>query len=232
MEDVADYAERLREGRWFGSLTAACQEWILSRAVLREFVEGQTLFQQGDRPNGLYSVLRGAVSITSMASSGRAVVLARMEPTSWFGEVFVFDGEPRSHSATAEEASLVLHLSDSYVEPLLEAHPTFARDVGRLLATKFRFALAILEEMSVVPVPVRFARRLLMMVEGYGERPNMRTCSLNLRQEELGSMMAVSRQTANAVLKELVSRGIIALAYGRIDVLDVDALRLAAQGGG
>jgi Mn-dependent DtxR family transcriptional regulator len=63
-----------------------------------------------------------------------------------------------------------------------------------------------------------------MMIEGYGDHTHQRR-TVELRQEQLAAMLNVSRQTANQLLKELESLGMVKLAYGEVEIIDADALR-------
>jgi Mn-dependent DtxR family transcriptional regulator len=42
-------------------------------------------------------------------------------------------------------------------------------------------------------------------------------------------MLSTSRQTVNQLLKELAAQGLIRLAYGQVDIVDLDGLRRAAE---
>jgi DNA-binding CsgD family transcriptional regulator len=50
-----------------------------------------------------------------------------------------------------------------------------------------------------------------------------------ISQSELGSMLSLSRQTTNQILMDLQQRGVLRLAYGRIEVLDRPGLAAAAR---
>ena len=54
-------------------------------------------------------------------------------------------------------------------------------------------------------------------------------CVLPISQSELGSMLSLSRQTTNQILMDLQQRGVLRLAYGRIEVLDRSGLEAAAR---
>ena len=62
------------------------------------------------------------------------------------------------------------------------------------------------------------------MAEGYGERTHL-SRTVEVSQEQLAMMVSTSRQTANHLLKELESRGLIRLQYGSIEILDLEGLR-------
>jgi CRP-like cAMP-binding protein len=222
------YREVLRGGRWFSSVSIETQDWLLLSGLVREYSAGQAVFKQGDPADGLYAVLEGAVLLTSV-EWGREIALSRMEPPTWFGEASTFDRRARSHLALSEERTLCLHIPDSYVQERMDEYPPFVRELGEALANKLRMTLIGLAEMAALPLLVRTARRLLIIAEGYGERDEVAPRRIAIRQEQLASMLAVSRQTVNQALKELEARACVHLTYGEIEIVDVAGLRAAAH---
>ena len=47
---------------------------------------------------------RGAVRVSSVSLSGKQVSLTYVEPGTWFGDIALFDGLPRTHDATMPTA--------------------------------------------------------------------------------------------------------------------------------
>jgi CRP/FNR family transcriptional regulator, cyclic AMP receptor protein len=223
-----DYRELLRSGRWFGGLPDDLQERLLQSAGLRSLAVGQRLFSRGDPPLGLYAVLDGGIRVSGSSPSGREALLTLIEAPSWFGEISVFDGQPRTHDAVAESESLILHVPQVALDGILAAQPRYWRDLGLLVTSKLRLAFIAMEDMALLPISVRLARRLALMAEGYGEREHRRR-TVEVSQEQLAMMLSTSRQTANHLLKELEARGLIRLSYGTIEILDLDGLRRVAE---
>jgi CRP/FNR family transcriptional regulator, cyclic AMP receptor protein len=218
----------LRAGRWFGALPDDLQARLLDAGVARSLAKGEWLFARGDAPGGLFAVVDGAIRIATTAPSGKEILLALVEPPMWFGEVAVFDHLPRTHNAIAADASMVLQVPGPALDAILDAQPKYWREVGLLLASKLRLTFLAMEDSAVLPIPDRLARRLLMAVERYGEWHDRSSRVVDLGQEELATMLSTSRQTVNHLLKNLEARGIVRLAYRHIEIVDVDALRLAA----
>jgi len=228
MRTTESYREVLSQGRWFGALAKEHQDFLIHRGVLREYAPGQALFRSGDRADGLYGVLEGGVQMTSTPVPGREVILARAESPSWLGEVFVFDGLPRSHNALAEGVTTAIHVPDNYVTAFVREDPSFALALGALLSTKFRLALIVIEEAAALSTRGRLARRILMMAEAYGHLDEAQPRPLAIRQDELASMLAVSRPTMNQALRDLESTGSVKLVYGGLEILDIPTLRREA----
>lgn len=223
-----DYKELLRSGRWFRSVPGDLQDALLGAGVLRALAPGELLFSRGDPPDGLYAVVDGAMRVSGFAGTGKEALLSLLEPPTWFGEVSVFDGLPRTHDALAEKATTLIHVAPTWLGPLLAAEPRLWRELGRLLANKTRLAFLMIEDVALAPASVRLARRLILMTEGYGEWYDRTRRVLSVRQEQLALMLNVSRQTANQLLKELEGKGLVKLAYGEIEILDLDGLRAIA----
>ncbi|GLZ88691.1 transcriptional regulator [Metapseudomonas resinovorans] len=229
MTEFKHYLDRLRTGQWFSQLPAGLQEELLAMAQLRRLEPGQRLFRRGDPPCGLYAVLEGAIRVGSISENGKEALLVLVESPHWFGEISLFDGQPRTHDAFAEGQVTLLNLPQTSLLALLKREPRYWRDIALLMSQKLRLAFIALEEMSLLPAPQRLARRLLMIAEGYGGLSGQRRV-IQLAQEQLAMMLAISRQTTNQILKELEAQGALRLNYGEIEILDPDLLKRAAQG--
>lgn len=216
----------LLTGHWFSNLPVPLQDALLNAACPLQLAPGQRLFCRGDPPCGLYAVVEGAVRVGAVSRDGKEALLTLVEAPYWFGEISLFDGQPRTHDAYAEGATRLLHIPQAGLLVLLEREPRYWREFALLMSQKLRLAFIALEDMSLLPAAPRLARRLLLMAEGYGETGERR--SLHLAQEQLALMLALSRQTTNQILKELQARGVLRLTYGEIEILDLQLLRQAA----
>lgn len=214
----------LLAGHWYSHLPAELQNSLLGMSRVRRLVPGHRLFQRGDPPCGMYAVLEGAVRIGAVNEQGKEALLSVVEAPHWFGEICLFDGQPRTHDAVSVGQCTLLHLPQAPLMAFLQAHPVYWRDIARLMSHKLRLTFINLEHLSLMPAPVRVANRLLMIAEGYGEIEPARRV-LQLPQEQLALMLSLSRQTTNQILKDLQAQGIVQLAYGEIEILDIERLR-------
>ncbi|WP_223502509.1 Crp/Fnr family transcriptional regulator [Pseudomonas sp. BF-R-24] len=225
--DMQVWRPRLMSGQWFSHLPVSLQDSLLSAARLRRLSPGQRLFKRGDPPCGLYAVLEGAVRVGAVSEQGKEALLSLVEPPHWFGEICLFDGQPRTHDAYGVGQCTLLHIPQNTLLALLDEHPQHWRQLALLMSQKLRMTFINLEQLSLLPAPARLAHRLLMIAEGYGETIPARRV-LQLPQEQLASMLSLSRQTTNQILKELQGQGIIGLSYGEIEILDAERLRALA----
>lgn len=219
---------RLATGHWFSHLPAPFQHSLLAQARLRQLTAGQYLFKRGDPPCGLYAVLEGTLRISAVNQQGKEAILSLVELPYWFGEICLFDSLPRTHDACAVGPCTLLQVPQQALLTILDETPQYWRDLALLMSQKLRLSFIGLEQLSLMPAPVRLAHRLLMIVEGYGDIEHSRRV-LQLPQEDLAAMLSLSRQTTNALLKDLQAQGVVRLGYGEIEVLDVQRLREAAH---
>lgn len=224
MKRRREFRALLCTGRWFGALPDAMQTQLLDAAALRTARAGERVIARGDEPSGLYAVIDGALRVTGRSEAGREVLHMVVEPPSWCGELSVIDGLPRTQDVTADVASELLHVPQRALDAMLAAEPRYWQHLAILMAHKLRLAMLALEDVAQVPPRVRLARRLALLIEGYGDHTHHHR-TVELRQDQLAMMLNVSRQTANQLLKELEALGLIKLAYGEIEIVDAPALR-------
>ena len=222
--DMQVWRPRLLRGQWFSHLPVSLQDSLLAVARVRRLSAGQRLFQRGDPPCGLYAVLEGAVRIGAVNEQGKEALLSLVEAPHWFGEICLFDGQARTHDAFGLGPCTLLHIPQIALLALLDEQPVHWRQLALLMSQKLRLTFINLEQLSLMPAPVRLAHRLLMIAEGYGEIDEPRRV-LQLPQEQLASMLSLSRQTTNQILKDLQGQGMLKLGYGEIEILDVQRLR-------
>ena len=225
--DMQVWRSRLDKGQWFSHLPVPLQDSLLAAARVRRLSPGQRLFKRGDPPCGLYAVLEGSVRIGAVSEQGKEALLSLVESPHWFGEICLFDGHPRTHDAFGLGHCVLLHIPQTVLLRLLDEQPAYWRQLALLMSQKLRLTFINLEQLSLMPTAARLAHRLLMIAEGYGEIDPPRRV-LQLPQEQLASMLSLSRQTTNQILKDLQGQGIVNLRYGEIEILDAQRLRMLA----
>ncbi|GAB2860976.1 Crp/Fnr family transcriptional regulator [Pseudoduganella ginsengisoli] len=225
----AGYRALLRTGSWFHALEPALQDQLLALAHVRRLRSGQRLFARGDAPDGMYAIVDGAVRVGGLSETGKEAVLALVEPPHWFGEISLFDGQPRTHDAWAEGDVTLLHVPQQPLLALLDAQPVHWRALALLMTHKLRLTFMVMEETALLPASARLARRLVTMAEGYGDWKDRNRRMLHVPQEQLSLMLSLSRQTVNQILKQFEAQHAIALVRGGIEILDIARLRLLAQ---
>jgi CRP-like cAMP-binding protein len=141
-----------------------------------------------------------------------------MEPGNWFGEASLLDGLPRPHDVTAIEPSSVLVIGAPAFERLMR-RTAFARALGALLCSRVRALYGLVEDAMLRSTSTRIARRLLSLARGDTTMAADARSRVGVSQEALAMMLGITRQTLSKELKVLARDGVLALGYGRIEVL-------------
>jgi CRP/FNR family cyclic AMP-dependent transcriptional regulator len=162
-----------------------------------------------------------------VSEQGKEALLSLVEQPHWFGEICLFDGQPRTHDAYGLGHCVLLHIPQAVLLALLDDQPVYWRQLALLMSHKLRLTFINLEQLTLMPAPTRLAHRLLMIAWGYGEIDPPRRV-LQLPQEQLASMLSLSRQTTNQILNDLQGQGIVNLRYGEIEIVDAERLRALA----
>lgn len=222
---MTKYGAIVRTGAWFKTLPTSLQDALLSSAEECHLDAKERLFARGDESDGLYCVMEGAIKLTGTAASGKEAILAIVDAPTWFGEIALFDGQARTHDAWADEPATLLHIRGQFLTALLRQHPEWWREFGVLLSQKIRLAFTAMEAASIAPLQVRLAQRLLIMAQGFGGLDGSSKRIIRVPQEQLGQMLAISRQTVNQLLKQLEVDGVIQLQRGTIEVINLTRLK-------
>lgn len=123
---------------------AADEVEVLSRHMERhELAAGDVLFREGDPGDRLYVLLSGVITISTRAPHGTHR-LVTAEAGAVFGELAMIDGAPRSATARADEAAVLLSLSAAGLARLEADEPRLAarllENVLRHVATRLRIS--------------------------------------------------------------------------------------------
>ena len=119
------HVELLKNIGLFESLTEDDIESLSNRLEDSEYDEGAVVFSQGDQGESLFIVEEGAVEI-SFGEGRTRVVLASLFPGQYFGELSLFDGSPRSATATATKRSRLVRLDRDDLVDFVNKNPSAA----------------------------------------------------------------------------------------------------------
>jgi CRP-like cAMP-binding protein len=204
----------------FQGLGAEERRALVTKAHMRRFATGQTIFHMGSPGSSMMAVLSGEVRISISSPDGKELLLAILQPGEVFGEIALLDGKERSADAKAHTACSLAILERRDVLTFFERHPHAWPRIVEVLCDRFRDNTQHVAEVALLHLPGRLARALLRM----DAEPRSRSGGLS--QRELGNMVGAARETVNKCLNEWQRRGIIRIDDTAIAILDRAALEL------
>ncbi len=109
----------------FESLTSDDIVALSTRVEEIVYEQGTVIFRQGDKGSSLFVIEEGEVEISHGEGKSR-IVLANLFPGQYFGELSLFDGAPRSASATAVKKTGVIRLDRDDLVDFVNKNPAAA----------------------------------------------------------------------------------------------------------
>ncbi len=135
--DQTEVVRRLAQVPLFGLLSDADRAAIAAHVTEQECASEEAIVREGDPGDAMFVVVSGRVVVAKEQDGARNVV-SMLEQGQAFGELSLFDGEPRSASVTAVEPATVLRLErDAFLE-LVRRNPDLTLALLRLLAQRLR----------------------------------------------------------------------------------------------
>lgn len=195
-----------------------------SGVVERFFGKGSYLCHRGDRFDYWTGVVDGLVKMSSIARSGKAITFAGIGAGGWFGEGSVLKSEPRKYDLVAIRETRLLMMNASTFSWLCENSVGFNRFLVRQLNERLAQFIAATEYDRLLAPEARVARHLAWLCNPI-LNPDVHN-RIEITQEDLSLLAAVSRQTVNRSLSTLQTAGLIRVERGAIDIFDVDKLAM------
>ncbi len=205
--------------------------FLASAALPRHYNPGEMIFSEGDPCEGLYVVASGAVKIFKVSPSGREQVLTIEGPGGSVAELPVFDGGNYPASAVAEQASELLFIRKKDIRSLCLEHPEVALKVLRVVSSRLRRLVSIVEELSFTTVQHRLASYLLREARSNGKRTARGVeFTFGISNQELASHIGTVRELVSRNLSRLQAAGLIKLDGRTVVIPDLDSLEGEVKG--
>ncbi|EHR71547.1 cAMP-binding protein [Burkholderiales bacterium JOSHI_001] len=217
--------QNIENGAWFSKLSLPLRTAILAAARVRRLADGAPLVARGAAAEEWVGVARGAVRVSSVSLAGKQVSLTYVEPGTWFGDISLFDGLPRTHDAHAHGETTLLVVRRPDFKQLLAEHIELYDALLRLNCRRLRLMFDLIEDLNTLPLAARLAKQILLLAKSYGVPQGQEIrIGLSLAQEDLAQLLGASRQRVNQELKAFERQGAVRVEPTRLVVLSRDKL--------
>lgn len=226
MNAQMDVTGVLRRNRLLGELDAGQMAELVTLGHAVRFDADQIVFDKGDPGDCLYAVLKGQIAIRTSSANGKTMLLNILDTGDVLGEIALIDGFERTATAAALRPTELYRINRTDFIPFLERHPRLCTRMMMVLCERLRWVSENIEDAVFHDVPRRLARRLLLLVDSYGQ-PSASGLRITqpLSQEALANMLGVTREMVNKSLGALRKAGIVTYAKGFIVVNDLALLQ-------
>jgi CRP/FNR family cyclic AMP-dependent transcriptional regulator len=199
---------------------------LLQAGVRRRFAPGEVVFHEGDPGDALHIVTQGVFVARSSSTRGEIIAVNMFGRGDVFGELALLTASARrSATVVSLERGATLMVGRGPFEDLRARDPRVDRMLLTVLAERNRALTSHVVELLFTPVDQRVYRRLVAFHDLVAPVTEDDEGWLRLNQTELATLAGTTRSTTNRVLRRAEDGGLLALARGRVRLIDVDELR-------
>ncbi len=207
----------------FSNLSCEQLARLSAHAAVRAVEKGEVILRQGDIADSCFVILSGQMKVYSSDAidPAREVIFKTLGAGDFFGELPMFDHEPRSANVAAMENGRLQVLSYKAFLRAIEESPEISRLVMETLARRLRHADRKIGALALTDITSRVSRTLLeLAIMSNGKR----VVGEPFTQKDLASMVGASREMVNRTLQDLAQEGYIEVQRKQITILDEQSL--------
>jgi CRP-like cAMP-binding protein len=215
----------LAECSLFRGLSSDERNVLVSRAHLRRFDAGDTIFLMDSAGDSMMAILEGNVRISVPSPEGKEIVLAILHHGEVFGEIALLDGGERTADATAMTDCDILIVDHRDFIPFLERRGDLCVKLLRILCRRLRQTDEQVEAALFERLEGRVAKALIRLAaeNRNGGKPDA-PVRLRVSQQELAGMVGASRESVNKQLHVWARGGFLQLGKRLIVIRDPSVL--------
>lgn len=189
---------------------------LTQRATTRTYPKGAIIVSEGDEGSSLFVIQSGSVKAFLSDENGKEVVLSTQGPGEYFGEMALFDDEPRSASVMALEPCKLLIISKAQLREAMKDDPEIAFALLKGLARRGRALTENVRTLALFDVFGRLVKTLYLLAE---EQDGVHVIDQRLTQQELANRIGASREMVSRIMHDLAEGGYISVKGKRITIL-------------
>lgn len=196
----------------------------LAEAAVRVcYLEGTTIFWEGDPQAGMFVVEEGLIKVSRVSVEGREYIMHMLGAGETLNDVATLDGGPNPAHAIAHTDVVAWRLDREDLRRLAWRMPELAWALIENLAARTRVAVALVHDLSMRSVRGRLARLLLHEAQQHQDDVIPRL----LTQEDMAARLGTVREMVARTLRNMANDGVI--QFDRHRVVIIDAARLAQE---
>ena len=184
------------------------------------YPKGQTVFWEGNKPQGMYCVNKGAVKISHTGNDGKEQIIRMVREGDILGYRSLITGEDYTSTAVALEDTTVCLIPKENFFKLLEENSDLSLGVMKLLSKELDTAENTISSLAQKQVRERIAETLLMLKEFYGTEADGETIQAPVSRYDIAGMAGTARETATRLLSELKQDNVIDFDSKKIRIIN------------
>lgn len=213
----------VRSSLWAQALSESELNAVLGEMFERRLPVGGHAMRCGDGADQWIGVIDGLVKMSVTHADGRQATFTGVTAGGWAGEGSLLRHCRWRYDGVAVRETRLACMPRRVFERLLSSNIGFNRFLLQQLNARLSLFISLVEYDRLLGPDARVARCLASLFDPdlYPRAGN----HIELTQEEIGLLSALSRQRTNEALHQLERAGLLRVAFGGVTVLDLPGLR-------
>ena len=185
---------------------------ILSRVSYRTFPAGMLLYSEGDICSAIAFLISGEIRIFKIGEGGREITLYEIGigETCILNASCILSNTPYpANAVSSREGSMILIPADDF-RRLMESSDIMRHFVFDIISRRLATVMALVEEVAFGRMDQRVREYVMEKAEGG---------VLRYTHQKIANDLGTSREVVSRILKDLESKGVVALSRNLITLL-------------
>lgn len=183
---------------------------FLEHCHKRHYPAKSTIIYADDKPDVLYFILDGSVTVLIEDDDGREIVLAYLNKGDFFGEMGLFDEQlSRSAWVRARTSCEVAEISYTKFRQVAQEHSDIVFAMASQMAARLRITSRKVSDLAFMDVSGRVARTLLDLCNQPDAMTHPDGMQIRITRQEIGKIVGCSREMVGRVLKSMEEQELI-----------------------
>ncbi len=182
---------------------------FLEHCHRRRYPSKTAIIHAGDKPDVLYYILDGSVTVLIEDEDGHEIVLAYLNKGDFFGEMGLFSDDTRSAWVRTKTECELAEISYSRFRQLATEDADILFALSSQMAARLRLTSRKVSDLAFVDVTGRVARTLLDLCKQPDAMTHPDGMQIRITRQEIGRIVGCSREMVGRVLKSLEEQGLI-----------------------
>ncbi|HKX93363.1 MAG TPA: Crp/Fnr family transcriptional regulator [Methylibium sp.] len=220
---MSSLEDLLRDSPWAATLNPNELDRVVCESYERRVPVGGYAVRTGEPADRWFGVMEGLIKMSVSHPDGRLSTFTGVTAGGWAGEGSLLKSGQWRYDGVAVRSTRLACVPRHTFERLVATNLAFNRFLLTQLNARLSLFVGLVEYDRLLGPDARVARCLASLFDPdlYPRAGNF----VQLSQEEIGLLAAVSRQRANEALHGLERAGLLRVEYGGVTVLDVPGLR-------
>lgn len=208
----------------FSKLSKEDLEFLEKSITIQKFRKKQVIFNEGDKAQFLYILLKGKIKISKIAKDGREILLEIIDEKDFFGALAIIKDIPYPANAIALENCKTAKLSKATFLSLINKYPYIEAEILHHVTMRLKSGIESLKNIAIEDVSSRIAFQLLKLANKYGKNtPEGVLIDMRITKQQLAEMTGTTTETAIRVISKFKKLGYLYEINHKFLIKDIKA---------